>query len=280
MIDFIILGIVVGISYGLLALPLSLLFIATGTVDFALGAYAVVAGLVCFLVGGELGIAAGVLSATLAAGIVGVISRLLDHKRRADHLTLVLASFGFAIFLESLVLSTYGEQPFVRHSFVDYWDIAGVRVSPQAGIDLAAALVVLSATFALLYATPVGRMMRASAINPLGAILTGIPVQWMRALTFVFAGLLAGVAGVLYLYTSGLSYSSGMHLALSGFGAAIIFGLKSPLRAFLGGIAIGLVEALSNGYLPSHVATVVPLIFIFIVLILQGTSRTLSGGRA
>jgi branched-subunit amino acid ABC-type transport system permease component len=279
-IDFVILGIVVGISYGLLALPLSLLFIATGTVDFALGAYAVLAGLVCYMVGGPFGMAAGVLSAVAAASIVGIVSRLLDHKRRTDHLTLVLASFGFAIFLESLVLSTFGEQPYVRHPFSDYWDLFGVRVSPQAGVNLLAALTVLAVTFALLYATPIGRMMRASAVNPRGATLAGIPVHMMRASTFVFAGLLAGVAGVLHLYTSGLSYSSGMHLALSGFGAAIIFGLKSPLRAFLGGIAIGIVESLSNGYLPSHAATLVPLLFIFTVLIVQGTSRTLSGGRA
>jgi branched-chain amino acid transport system permease protein len=279
-IDFIILGIVVGVSYGLLALPLSLLFIATGTVDFALGAYAVLAGLVCYVVGGPLGMLAGVLSAVLAASLVGTVSRLLDHNRRSDHLTLVLASFGFAIFLESFVLSTFGEQPYVRQPFTEYWDILGTRVSPQAGVNLAAALIVLAMTFGLLYATPIGRMMRASAINPRGATLAGIPVHVMRASTFVFAGFLAGIAGVLHLYTSGLSYSSGMHLALSGFGAAIIFGLKSPLRAFLGGIAIGVVESLSNGYLPSHVATVVPLFFIFGILIFQGTSRTFSGGRA
>jgi branched-subunit amino acid ABC-type transport system permease component len=279
-IDFIIFGIVIGVSYGLLALPLSLLFVATGTVDFALGAYAVVAGLVCFVIGGPLGAVAGILSAVLAASLVGVISRLIDQSRRSDHLTLVLASFGFAIFLESLVLSTYGEQPFVRHPFDDYWDILGARVSPQAGINLAAALIVLAMTFGLLYATPVGRMMRASAVNPRGATLAGVPVSLTRASTFVFAGFLAGVAGVLYLYTSGLSFSSGMHLALSGFGAAIIFGLRSPVRAFLGGIAIGIVESMSNGYLPTHIATLVPLLFIFAVLIIQGSSRTFSGGRA
>lgn len=280
MIDFIILGIVIGVSYGLLALPFSLLFIATGTVDFALGAYAVVAGLVCFLIGGPLGIIAGILTAVVASGAVAGISRLLDHNRDGDHLSLVLASFGFAIVLESLVLSTYGEQPYVRQPFLDYWDIVGVRVSPQAGINLGVGLLVLAVTFGLLYATPIGRQLRASAINPRGATLIGIPVHLMRASTFLFAGMLAGIAGILYLYTSGLSYSSGIHLALSGFGAAIIFGLHSPARAFLGGIAIGLVESLSNGYLSSQIASVVPLVFIFVALIMQGASKSFSGGRA
>jgi branched-chain amino acid transport system permease protein len=280
MIDFLILGIVAGSSYGLIALPLSLLFISTGTMDFAVGAYAVLAGVVCFVIGGWLGIIGGLLSAVCAASFVGLASRRLDHRRRSDHLTLVLATFGFAIFLESFVLTLFGEQPRIVHTFEGYWEFVGVRVSPQAVINIAAACVVLVVTFGLLYATPTGRIMRACAASPRAATLAGVPVNTVRAATFIFAGLLSGVAGVLQLFTSGISYSSGMHLALSGFGAAIVFGLRNPLRAFLGGIAIGIVESFSSGYLPSAVATLVPLLFVFTALVIQGTRKTLQEGRA
>ncbi len=278
--DFIILGVISGISYGLLALPLSMLFVATGTLDFALGAYAALSGLVCYAVGGPLGIAAGILSAVVAACVVGALSHLLHHGRRADHLTLVLASFGFAIFLESFSLSVFGEQPFVRHLFLEFWEILGVRVSPQAAINVVSAIAILGVTFSILYFSPVGRMMRASAMNPVGASLVGVPVRLVRASTFVVAGLLAGVAGVLYLYTAGVSYSSGLHLTLSGFAAAIIFGLRNPVRAFLGGIAIGVAESLSNGYLSSQIAGAAPLIFIFAVLVFQGAKTVTTVGRA
>jgi branched-subunit amino acid ABC-type transport system permease component len=58
------------------------------------------------------------------------------------------------------------------------------------------------------------------------------------------AGLLAGIAGVLVLYTAGMDFASGMSLTLAGFGAAIVFGLQGPLRGFFGGLAIGIVDVL------------------------------------
>ena len=84
--------------------------------------------------------------------------------------------------------------------------------------------------------------------------------------TYVLGGLLAGIGGILIMNTTGMDYTQGLNFFLSAFAAAILFGLKSPLRAFLGGLLMGVVVAFSAGYVSGAWATAVPFMFIFIVL--------------
>jgi branched-chain amino acid transport system permease protein len=274
-------GLFLGVTIGLLALPISLIFITTDSVDLAVGPYAVLAGAVALLVGGLPGLIAGVLAAVGASIIVGIISLRLNRPGKQDPIIVVLATFGAATFLESFILSVYGKNPIVRRPFEALWEIFGVRISPQVGINLAVGALILGALSAMLYATPFGRAMRASAVNPLGASLAGVPVRAIWFATYVLGGLLAGIAGILILNTTGMDYSNGLNFTLGAFGAAILFGLKSPLRGFVGGIGMGLVQAWSAGYLPGAWATAVPLAFIFLVLSTGRMSRaTVAGGRA
>jgi len=270
-------GILLGVTYGLLAFPISLLFIATDTVDLAVGAYAVLAGAVAMFVGGNInpavGILVGVLVAVLASAAIGSISLLLGRRQKGDPLVLVLASFGFAIFLESVVLTLFGKDPFIRQPFSYFWNIGGIRISPQAGVNVVIGLLLVAAVYVLLYRTSWGRDVRASANNERAALLAGIPVRALQFSAFMLAGLLAGIAGVLVLYTSGMDFAAGMHLTLAGFGAAIVFGLHGPLRGFFGGLAIGVVETISAGYANGGLASLVPLAFIFAVLTLGRVGR-------
>ncbi|WP_340107582.1 branched-chain amino acid ABC transporter permease [Pikeienuella sp. HZG-20] len=284
-IEFGLRGVLLGVTYGLLAFPISLLFIATDTVDLAVGGYAVLAGAVAMLFGDSLGpviaIMAGVMVAVLASSIVGGISLILGRTQKNDPLVLVLASFGFALFIESFVLTGFGQDPFIRQPFMHFWSLWGIRISPQAGVNVAVGLALVGAVYVLLYRTAWGRDMRASANNERGAALAGIPVRRLQFMTFMIAGALAGIAGVLVLYSAGMDFASGLHLTLAGFGAAIVFGLHGPLRGFFGGLAIGVVETISAGYASGGVASLVPLAFIFAVLTLGRVSRDApAGGRA
>jgi branched-subunit amino acid ABC-type transport system permease component len=282
LIELVVRGILLGVTYGLLAFPISLLFIATETVDLAVGGYAVLAGAVAMFFGIAMGPAAGIvfglMAAVAASALVGGISLALGRRPRNDPLALVLASFGFSIFLESFVLTFFGKDPFIRQPFSQFWTIFDIRISPQAGINVAVGLVLVLFIYLLLYCTAWGRDMRASANNERAAALAGIPVRMLQFGTFLLAGLLAGVAGILVLYTAGMDFASGMHLTLAGFGAAIVFGLHGPLRGFLGGLAIGIVETISAGYASGGLATLVPLAFIFGVLTLSPTGRQVAAG--
>jgi branched-chain amino acid transport system permease protein len=281
LLEYLLRGVLIGVTYGLLAYPISLLFVATRTIDLAVGSYAVLAGAVATTLPAPFGFGAAILTATLAAAVVGTVSNALTRSNPGEGLTTVLASFGFAIVLESVVLTAFGKDPMVRHQFVTFWDLFGVRVSPQAGINVATGLAILAGVFVLLFRTPWGRVIRASAANPRGATLAGIPVARTQFSVFVTAGVLSGIAGILILYTSGMDFASGLPLTLKSLGAAILLGLTNPLRGFFGGVAIGIVEALSVGYAPQSLGTLLPYLFIFVVLCTGRMSRAgIQGLRA
>lgn len=278
--EFLVRGALLGVTYGLLAFPVSLLFVTTGSVDVALGAYAVLAAAVMYMTGGAGGAALAIGAAVLASGVVGLISMRLNRPEAVDHVIAVLATFGLATFLESFILTVFGTNPMVRHPFETFWDVGGVRISPQMGINVTVCVAIVAALFVVLQRTPFGRAMRASAANPVGAALNGIPVRLIWLGTYLLGGLLAGVAGVLILSTTGTDYSAAFTLTIWGFGAAIIFGLSSPLRGFAGGLVIGAVQALSSGYLPGAWATAAPLVFIFVILSQARVNRiAATGGR-
>jgi branched-subunit amino acid ABC-type transport system permease component len=192
-----------------------------------------------------------------------------------EPITISLASFGLAVAIGSLILWVWGTRAFVLHSYEGVWVMLGIRIGPQSVINLAIGLLLLALVFFLLYRTGLGRMMRAAAINPLGAELSGIPVTALQTGTFVSGGLLGGVAGLLILFSAGLDFTAGLSLTLSGFGAAILFGAHGPIRAFCGGILMGVVEALSAGLASGAVSAMVPLVVVMIVLALG----TVGGAR-
>jgi branched-chain amino acid transport system permease protein len=77
-----------------------------------------------------------------------------------------------------------------------------------------------------------------------------------------------------------LDFTASLSLTLSGFGAAIIFGIDSPLRCLVGGIAMGIAESLAAGYTSGMVTAMVPLLFVLIVLAVSGLgSEGLAGDR-
>lgn len=278
--EYLLRGALLGVTYGLLAFPVSLLFVTTGSVDVALGAYAVLSVAVMYMVGGSTGVALAIGASVLASAVVGAISMRLNRPGAVDHVIAVLGTFGLATFLESFILTLFGTSPMIRHSFATFWNVGGIRISPQMGINITVCIVILLVLFLVLQRTPFGRAMRASAVNPVGAALNGIPVRLIWFSTYLLGGLLAGVAGVLILFTTGADYSSAFTLTIWGFGAAIIFGMRSPLRGFAGGLVIGIVQALSSGYLPGAWATAMPLVFIFAILSMGRMNQiAATGGR-
>ncbi|GGC66369.1 branched-chain amino acid ABC transporter permease [Chelatococcus reniformis] len=278
--EFILRGVLAGSIYVLLAVPMSLLFSTVRTIDFAVGAYALVAAAVAASVGGVLGIAAGLGAAVAGSAAMALIFLLLKRFGCHNHIIYALASFGVATALASAVLWQYGTQSFVRDSFSQFWSLAGIRISPQGVLNLVTALVAVTILYVVIQRSQLGRMMRAAAVNVMGSELAGIPVELIQVGTYLVGGLLGGIAGLLILFTAGLDYSAPLSLTLSGFAAAIVFGIDNPFRALFGGLAMGVAEALAAGYTSGMVTSMVPFLFLLIVL---GTSRfgdaTVAGDR-
>ena len=266
LVEYVVRGLLLGSVYGMLALPMGLAFVTVGTIDFAVGAYALVAAAVAATVAGPVGVLAGLAAALAASGVMGALFTLLRRSGCVDGIVPALMSFGFAVAIASLVLWIWGTQPFLRESFSVFWSLGSLRVSPQGTIDLAIGIVVVAALYAILYRTDLGRMMRAAAVNPRGSELAAIPVGAIQFGTYVAGGLIGGLAGILIMFNSGMDFTAPLGLTLSGFGAAIIFGIGSPVRGLLGGLAMGVAEALASGYTTGMVTAMVPFLFVLLVL--------------
>lgn len=279
MIEYIVRGLLNGAVYALLALPMSLLFATAATVDFAIGAYALVAAAVATSAAGPLGLVAAMFSALAASIVMAAIFAWLKRSGE-EGIRVALASFGLSVAIASVVLIVWGTQPFVRPTFTTFFEIASLRINPQGLINVAISLSMVLLLYYLLQRTNLGRMMRAAAANPSGAELAGIPVLGVQCATILAGGLLGGTAGLLIVHSSGMDFTASLSLTFIGFAAAIIFGIQSPVRSLLGGLAMGVIEALSSGYTTGMVTTMLPSLFMLIVLMTGqlGASR-FSGDR-
>ena len=226
MIEYVVRGLLNGAVYALLALPMSLLFATAATVDFAIGAYALLAAAVATSIAGPLGLVAGMLAAFGASLVMAAIFAWLKRSEE-ESIRIALASFGLSVAIASIVLMIWGTQPFVRPTFTTFLQIGGLRINPQGLINVAISVPLMALLYYLLRWTSLGRMMRAAAANPGGAELSGIPVLGVQGATILAGGLLGGIAGLLILHSSGMDFTASLSLTFIGFAAAIIFGIRS-----------------------------------------------------
>jgi branched-chain amino acid transport system permease protein len=265
MLEYIFRGLLNGSVYALLALPMTLFFTTAATVDFAVGAYALLGAAVATAIPGPLGILAGLASAVGGSLVMAVIYVLLK-RTGSEGISVALASFGLSLAISSIVLIVWGTRPFVRQTFTTMFEFGSLRVNPQGLINVAVSLALVGGTWLVIRRTQLGRMMRAAAVNAPGAELAAIPVMGVQCGTLLAGGLLGGIAGLLILHSSGMDFTASLGLTFIGFAAAIIFGIQSPARCLAGGLAIGVIEALSAGYTTGMVTSMVPSLFMLIVL--------------
>lgn len=266
MLEYIFRGLLNGSVYALLALPMTLFFTTAATVDFAIGAYALIAAAVATAIPGPLGIVAGLAAALAASGVMAVVYVLLKRTSK-EGIRVALASFGLSLALSSIVLIVWGTKPFARQTFTTVFEFGSLRVNPQGLINVAVAVGLVGLTWLVIQRTQLGRMMRAAAVNAPGAELAAIPVIGVQCGSLLAGGLLGGIAGLLILHSSGMDFTASLGLTFIGFAAAIIFGIQSPVRCLAGGLAIGVIEALSAGYTTGMVTSMVPSLFMLIVLL-------------
>ncbi|MBM7368649.1 branched-chain amino acid ABC transporter permease [Gordonia hydrophobica] len=270
--QYIVQGIFLGVTYGLIAVPLGLAHSAHGIVDAAVGGYAALAGIVALAIGGAVGVMAGLGVGVAAALVVAVIYRLLVRRGASDPVIVVAATFGVGLAIESIILTQFGKDARIHRLFTDSVDLGPVFIDPQYLINLATGVVLVAAVIVLLYKSTIGRQIRAAADNKAAALLAGVSVTRLQYLVFILEGLLAGVAGILLAYTVGLDFTSAVTLTLNAFGAAIIFGMRGPLACFAGGIVIGVIDSLVAGYVSGGMLTALPFIVVIGVLILMPRS--------
>jgi branched-chain amino acid transport system permease protein len=265
-----------GAVFALLALGFVVIFKATEVVNFAHGSLVLFGGYLVLVTKDTLGWAGGAVVGIVGAGVLALALErlLLSRSRHADPFSLALLTIGVDVIITEEVVRRLGVSlPFIG----DAWDaqplqLGGVTLFRTHLIALLVATVLITAFFLASRYTSWGIAMRAQAENREAAALVGIRSSRVTASVWLLAGLLAGIA-VLFIATqdfSGAGLSRGTHsIALAAFPAAILGGLDSTAGAIVGGITVGLVDALSTYYISFAFAKSAVFLVMLVVLVVR-----------
>ena len=247
-------GLVIGSVLAIAAVGVSLVYGILGLVNFAFGDVMMFGAFVAVLFNVTFGLqmvvaaaAAMLATALLSVALEGVLWRPL-RARRANFMSLFLASIGLALVLRQAVFLVAGPQP--RSYDVDPYKVyvvGSVRLSGSQSVAIVVAVVAIVIVGLMLGRTSLGRTMRAVADDRALAAVAGIDTGRVVVLTWIVTGLLAGLAGVLAaMVQSSFDPNFGFVLLLPIFAAVVLGGIGSAYGALLGGLLLGLVTELST----------------------------------
>ncbi|SFR72933.1 amino acid/amide ABC transporter membrane protein 1, HAAT family [Marinobacter daqiaonensis] len=275
-------GITIGATYALVALGFTIIYNASHVINFAQGEFLMIGGMgtVAFM---GLGIPMffAIVLAVLLACLVGIaLQRLaIAPAKNADVVTLIIITIGASIFIRGIAQVVWGKDYHVVPSFSGDEPIrlGGAVLNTQSMWVLSIGTVLVVALILFFTRTLIGRAILGTSMNKLAAQLVGVKTQMVLMLAFGLSALLGSVAGVTVAPITFTAYDIGILLALKGFVAAALGGLGSGLGAVVGGILLGVVEAMTAGYISSEYKDAVA--FSMILLVLFFMPRGLFGAR-
>ncbi|MCY4631111.1 MAG: branched-chain amino acid ABC transporter permease [bacterium] len=252
-------GFGLGSEYALLALGIGLTFGVMRMVNFAHGELITVSAYVAYgltLVGMDWWVLVPVIMATSIATSVALEMVAFRWVRGASDFAMLLMSFGvhFVVQAGFVMYVSASSRGFERPDWINRTtSVGGVRVEVVDIAVIVVAVVTLLVTLAILRKTIYGLAIRAAAENFDTARLLGVRSNLVIRSAFALAGLLAGVAAVLFLMRTGRAApDAGLLPMLKGVLAALIGGLGRLQGAVLGGILLGIVEVQLVSRLPDE----------------------------
>jgi branched-chain amino acid transport system permease protein len=175
--------------------------------------------------------------------------------RSAPRLAPLITAIGLSIILQHLAMIVWSRNPLPYPQIVQTVSYHvtsnpnGATITNVQIAIIAVSVAMMAGLTALVYRTKLGIAMRATAQNQSVAGLMGIDINRVIALTFVIAGGLGSVAGVMVGTYYGIAhYQMGFLLGLKAFSAAVLGGIGNLAGAMLGGLLLGIIEALGAGY--------------------------------
>jgi len=266
-------GLATGSIYALAALGFTLLWQASGTINFAQGEFVMLPAFMMlgFLSAGFPLWLAFVGSCVLSVFVLGWLFKrgLVDPLFKYGMMPIVVATIGLSIAMRNAVRAGYSAepQPFPNLFPETVYDIAGVTISATDIGTFVFALILVLVTQTFLSRTVTGRAMQAVAQNTESASVLGINVPRMIFYTFAINALLAAAAAILVTPTYLAKFDMGASLGTKAFFAAIIGGFNNSRGALLGGLIVGVCENLSAAYIsPSYKEAVALVIFMLVIL--------------
>ena len=255
-------GLTLGSVYAVVALGYTMVYGIIQLINFAHGEVVMIGAMVAFTVITALAgtmpplvvVMIGVACAVPACMLVGYAVERLAYRplRRAPRLAPLISAIGVSIVLQYLAVLVWTRNVIAFPQIIQTrsYTVAGASIT-NVQIAIVLLCVAIMAGLALLvYRTRLGTAMRATAQNPQVAGLMGVDINRVIAATFLIGAGLGAVAGVMVGTYYGIAqYTMGSVLGLKAFAAAVLGGIGNIPGAMLGGVLLGIVEALGAGYI-------------------------------
>jgi branched-chain amino acid transport system permease protein len=286
-------GLVLGSMYALVALGYTMVYGIIGLINFAHGEVLMVGAITSWTIivwmqeampgtPGWLILLCSLLIAFVVCGALNFSIEKIAYRplRNSPRLAPLITAIGVSILLQTLAMIIWkpNYKPYPTLLPSEPLHLGGAVITVTQIFILGATVVSLAILMYLVNYTKLGRAMRATAENPRVAALMGVKPDTVISATFIIGAVLAAVAGVMYASNYGIAqHAMGFIPGLKAFTAAVFGGIGNLAGAVVGGILLGLIEAIGSGYigaltgdiLGSHYSD----IFAFIVLIIMLTLR-------
>jgi len=276
-------GLASGAVYVLVALGFNVVFVASGTFNFAQPQYLILGTFLGYLIAGVLGYP--VPLAMLAGGLAGFVIGLLEERIAVRPISgsgvhgELVTTVGWSVIMEGVILLVWGVEARKVPALVPdiSIDLAGGRISATEALLVAVAVVLPLALHGWSRWTLHGLANLATAEDRNAAMLRGINVPRLALFSFAGAGALMGALGPIVGPKTFAIASLGGVIILKGFVALSIGGFGSYPGALIGGLAVGIVEALAARYLGSSYGALS--VFVLLLAVLMARPQGLFGER-
>lgn len=278
--DLVIVGLSIGMVYGLIALGISLIYSGLDIVHFAHGEI--------YMLGAFIGLTIGTITgfdyivvlflAMIVTGLIGVLIERLFYRRltrmgggyTVAGMGMIICGFGMSIVLQNVAYLIWGPKPLPFPVTFGMPVEIGTVVLPRSYVwIISAALILMISLHLFLKKTRLGLAVRAVAHNKEIAYLMGINVPVMISVIFGIACALAAAAGVLIGPINYVHVIMGIGVLIKAFAAAVVGGFGSLPGAVLGGLLVGVTESLGAGYLSGSYKDIYAFVLLIFVLMVK-----------
>lgn len=272
-------GLTLGMVYALIAVGYSLVFGILRLMNMAHGSvYAFGAHMALMILGMNFGMVPAVIGAIILTGILNII---IDRgilaplrNRKAPNITGLISVVGVSYIIQNMLMLVFGSQ---KKLFPKLFDLGIIHIggveftATQMAIALISIILLVVLTVVIRY-TRIGLAMRAAQKNTLAAKYVGIDVRNVISFTFFLGGVSAAIAGVLISGYYEMVYSTmGTEMGLRAFSAAVLGGIGVLHGSVVGGIIVGVAEALAVTFLGGTFKDATAFIILFLVLLIRPT---------
>ena len=251
-------GVSLGSIYALIALGYTMIYGIIKLINFAHGDIYMLGAYMGFVATTMLGLSflPALIFAMVAAALAGIFIERVAYRpmRNAPRIAILITAIGVSFFLEYGMILIATPQPRTFPAVFDatIYNVAGLVINSQQIVILVSALVLMAALTYIVNHTKAGMAMRAVSFDMEAAQLMGINIDKVISMTFALGSSLAAAAGVLVgIYYNSIDPLMGMMPGMKAFVAAVLGGIGIIPGAMLGGISMGVVEAMVSGFFSS-----------------------------